>query len=226
MTTLSGAFFAVIRRDLSIAMRHRGDLLNPLFFFLIVVTLVPLGISPEPTRLAAMAPGMIWISALLATLLALDNLFRADFADGSLVQLMLSSQPLWLLVLAKIIAHWLVTGLPVVLFSPLLGLMLSLPEAGFLPLLLGLVLGTAVFSLLGAVGAALTVALHKGSVLLSLLVMPLYVPVLIFGTSAVQRAVDGMSYDGVMAILAAVAALTLLLAPFAAAGALKVGING
>lgn len=226
MTTLSGAFFGVIRRDLSIAMRHRGDLLNPLFFFLIVVTLVPLGISPEPARLAAMAPGMIWISALLATLLALDNLFQADFADGSLVQLMLSPQPLWLLVLAKIIAHWLVTGLPVVLFSPLLGLMLSLPDEGFLPLLIGLVLGTAVFSLLGAVGAALTVALHKGSVLLSLLVMPLYVPVLIFGTSAVQRAVDGMSYGGVMAMLAAASAFALLVAPFAAAGALKVGING
>ncbi|OUS13161.1 heme exporter protein CcmB [Gammaproteobacteria bacterium 53_120_T64] len=226
MTSLGGAFFAVIQRDLSIAMRHRGDLLNPLFFFLIVVTLVPLGISPEPTRLAAMAPGMIWISALLATLLALDNLFQADFADGSLVQLMLSPEPLWLLVLAKIIAHWLVTGLPVVLFSPLLGMILSLPGAGFLPLLLGLALGTAVFSLLGAVGAALTVALHKGSVLLSLLVMPLYVPVLIFGTSAVQRAVDGMNYGGVMAILAAVAAFSLLLAPFAAAGALKVGING
>ena len=226
MTTLGGAFFGVIHRDLSIAMRHRGDLLNPLFFFLIIVTLVPLGISPEPARLAAMAPGMIWISALLATLLALDNLFQADFADGSLVQLMLSPQPLWLLVLAKITAHWLVTGLPVVLFSPLLGLMLSLPEEGFLPLLLGLVLGTAVFSLLGAVGAALTVALHKGSVLLSLLVMPLYVPVLIFGTSAVQRAVEGMSYGGVMAMLAAAAAFTLLVAPFAAAGALKVGING
>ncbi|OUS10318.1 heme exporter protein CcmB [Gammaproteobacteria bacterium 54_18_T64] len=226
MTSLSGAFFAVIQRDLAIAMRHRGDLLNPLFFFLIVVTLVPLGISPEPARLAAIAPGMIWISALLATLLALDNLFQADFDDGSLVQLMLSPQPLWLLVLAKIIAHWLVTGLPVVLFSPLLGLMLSLPQAGFLPLLLGLVLGTAMFSLMGAVGAALTVALHKGSVLLSLLVMPLYVPVLIFGTSAVQRAVDGMNYGGVMAMLAAVTAFSLLLAPFAAAGALKVGING
>ncbi len=226
MTTLKGAFFGLILRDLSVALRHRGDLLNPLFFFLIVATLVPLGISPESARLAAMAPGMIWISALLATLLALDDLFQADFADGSLVQLVLSPQPLWLLVLAKIIAHWLVTGFPVVLFSPLLGLMLSLPKEGFLPLLLGLVLGTSVFSLLGAVGAALTVALHKGSALLSLLVMPLYVPVLIFGTSAVQRAIDGMSYGGVMALLAAASGFTLLVAPFAAAGALKVGING
>lgn len=226
MLSLAESFFGLIRRDLMIAMRHRGDMLNPLFFFLIVVTLVPLGISPEPSRLAVMAPGMIWISALLATLLALDNLFLNDFADGSLLRLVLSPQPLWLLVLAKIVAHWLVTGLPVVLFSPLLGLMLALPEAGFLPLLAGLALGTALFSLIGAVGAALTVALHKGSVLLSLLVMPLYVPVLIFGTSAVQRAVDGMAYSGVMAILAALAAFALLVAPFAAAGALKVGING
>ena len=224
--TLRSGFFGIIQRDLAIAMRHRGDILNPLFFFLIVVTLVPLGISPDPTRLATLAPGMIWISALLATLLALDNLFQSDFSDGSLVQLMLSPQPLWLLVLAKIIAHWLLTGLPVVLFSPLLGLMLSLPEAGFLPLVIGLLLGTGIFSLIGAVGAALTVALQKGSVLLSLLVMPLYIPVLIFGTSAVQRAIEGMAYGSVIAILAALSAFALLIAPFAAAGALKISING
>jgi len=164
--------------------------------------------------------------ALLGTLLAADALFHEDFVDGALEHLVLSPQPLWLLVLAKVTAHWLVIGLPITLLSPLLGLMLALPEPGFLPLLAGLALGTLVFSLLGAVGGALTVALGGRSVLLSLLVLPLYVPALIFGTSAVTQAVAGGGIGGPLALLGAMAALALAVAPFAAAAALRVGIDG
>lgn len=220
------AFLAILRRDLKLALRQRGDLLNPVFFYLIVAALVPLGVSPETSRLALLAPGMIWISALLASLLTLDKLFQSDFIDGSLQHLLLSPQPLWLLVLAKVLAHWLLSGVALVLFAPLLGIMLSLPPAGFLPLVSGLALGSAIFSLLGAIVAALTVALRRGGVLLPLLVMPFYVPVLIFGSSAVQRAVEGMAYGAPLAILGALLALALLMAPFAAAAALRIGASG
>lgn len=219
-------FAGLVRRDLLLAYRRRGDTANPPLFFLMVTTLVPLGVSPEASRLAALAPGMIWITALLATLLALDNLFQSDFRDGTLEQLVISPQPLWLIVFAKVLAHWLVTGVPLILLAPLLGVMLALPTAGFVALLAGLAMGTATFSLVGAVGAALTVAVHRGGMLLSLIVLPLYFPVLIFGTSAVQRSLDGAGAGGALAMLGALLAFALLVSPFAAAGALKVGLSG
>jgi len=184
----------ILQRDLLLAYRHRGELANPLVFFLIVITMVPLGISPSPEILARLAPGMLWVVALLATLLSLDGLFRSDYEDGTLEQLVLTPQPLYFMVLAKIFAHWLVTGLPLTLFAPVLGVMLALPAEGYGPLFLSLFLGTGCLSLIGAIGAALTVAIRKGGLLLSLIIMPLYLPVLIFGASAVQSAVDNGPY--------------------------------
>ena len=197
-------------------------MINPLVFFLIAITMVPLGISPEHKVLALLAPGMIWVMALLATLLSLDGLFRSDFEDGSLEQMLISPQPLYFTVLAKVLVHWLVTGLPVTLLAPLLGVMLALPAEGYWPLCVSLLLGTACMSLVGAVGAALTVALRKGGLLLSLIVMPLYVPILIFGASAVQNATLGAAVNAQLAILGAFLAAALVLAPLATAGALRV----
>ena len=196
-------FVAILRRDLLLAFRNRGELANPVIFFLIVVTLIPLGLTPEASRLAEIAPGILWVMALLASLLSVEGLFHSDYRDGTLEQLIISPQPLYLMVLAKILAHWLITGLPLTLLAPVLGMMLSLPAAGYLPLVLGLLMGTAVLSLLGAIGAGLTVALRKGGLLLSLIVMPLYMPVLIFGASAVQRAVDGFAVQGPLAVMGA-----------------------
>ncbi len=220
------AFRALLKRDLTLAFRHRGEMANPLIFFVMVATLIPLGITPESSQLAVLAPGIIWVMALLASLLSAESLFLADFRDGTLEQLVLSPQPLWLMVLAKILVHWLVTGLPLTLLSPLLGVMLSLPQAGYGPLLASLALGTAVLSLIGAIGAALTVAISRGGLLLSLIVMPLYMPVLIFGASAVQQAVDGFSPAGNLAVLGALLAFSCLISPFATAGALRVSLHG
>jgi heme exporter protein B len=224
--SISLGFYTVLRRDLLLAFRRRGELANPLVFFLIVVTLIPLAISPSPVELAKIAPGILWVMALLATLLSMDGLFQSDYQDGSLEQMMISPQPLYLLVLAKVLAHWLVTGIPLTLMSPLLGVMLSLPEVGYFPLMVGLLIGTAALSLFGAIGAALTVAIHGGGILLSLIVVPLYMPVLIFGTGAVQYAIDGFSPTGSLSILGALLALSLLISPFAASGALKVSMHG
>lgn len=215
-------FNAAFRRDWLVAIRHGADLVNPLVFFLIVITLIPLGISPEKSVLALLAPGILWVMALLATLLSLDGLFRGDYEDGSLEQMLISPHPLYFVVLAKVAVHWLTTGLPITLMAPALGLMLNLPTGGYSSLLLSLALGTAAMSLIGAVGAALTVSLRKGGLLLSLIVMPLYIPVLIFGASAVQAAVAGAALQMQMAVLGAFLALALVLAPLAAAGALKI----
>jgi heme exporter protein B len=222
----AGGFRGILKRDLLLAIREKSEILNTPMFFVMAITMVPLAISPSSAQLAQLAPGMIWIIALLASLLALDGLFKNDFADGSLLQLILSPGPLWILVLAKVLAHWLLTGLPITLFAPLLAVMLALPNEGYLPLTAGLAIGTACFSLIGAVGAALTVALQKGGVLLSLIVMPLYFPVLILGASTVQRAVSGLNYLPVLALLGALLAFALVTGPFAAAAALKVGVNG
>lgn len=219
-------FAALLRRDLLLAWRRRGEVANPLIFFAMVTALIPLAVGPEPSLLARLAPGMVWIMALLGTLLAADTLFREDFLDGALEFLVLSPQPLWLLVLARVVAHWLVTGVPITLLSPLLAAVLALPGSGLPALVAGLGLGTLAFSLLGAVGGALTVALGSGNVLRPLLVLPLYVPVLIFGTAAVTRAVAGGEGSGALALLGAVTALALLVSPFAAAAALRVGIDG
>jgi heme exporter protein B len=219
------AFMLVLKRDLTIAMRHKDDIVNPLLFFVIVVTLFPLGIGPEAQTLSRIAPGIIWVAALLATLLSLDRLFKSDHLDGSLEQMLLSPHPIFVLVLAKILAHWLITGLPLILIAPLLAVLLHLDENSYTALLLTLLLGTPVLSLLGAVGVALTVGIKKGGVLLSLLVLPLYIPVLIFATSAIDTAALGLPYSGQLAIIAALFFGSLTLAPFAVGAALKVSTN-
>ena len=219
------AFNLIIKRDLTIAFRHRDDIINPLLFFIIVVTLFPLGISPESTTLSRIAPGIIWVAALLSTLLSLDRLFKSDHEDGSLEQMMLSPHPIFILVLAKIIAHWMVTGLPLIFIAPLLAVLLHLNENSYSALMLTLLLGTPILSLLGAIGVALTVGLKKGGVLLSLLVLPLYIPVLIFATSAIDTAAMNLPYGGQLAIIAALFFGSLTLAPFAVSAALKVSTN-
>ena len=219
------AFNLIIKRDLTIAFRHRDDIINPLLFFIIVVTLFPLGIGPESTTLSRIAPGIIWVAALLSTLLSLDRLFKSDYEDGSLEQMMLSPHPVFILVLAKIIAHWMVTGLPLIFIAPLLAVLLHLNENSYSALMLTLLLGTPILSLLGAIGVALTVGLKKGGVLLSLLVLPLYIPVLIFSTSAIDTAAMNLPYGGQLAIIAALFFGSLTLAPFAVSAALKVSTN-
>lgn len=223
--SLRRALFAGLRRELTIAYRHKGDLANPLIFFLMVVVFIPLGISEEPAMLARMAPGMLWVIALLATLLSLDGLFRSDFDDGSLEQMVLSPQPLAWLVLTKVLAHWLLTGVPLTLLTPVLGVMLQLPSDGYGVLVLSLFVGTGSLSLIGAIGAALTVGLRKGGLLLSLIIMPFYVPVLIFGSGAVKNAIDGFAVTAELAVLMAMLLGWLLLAPFAIAGALKISVR-
>ncbi|WP_409523381.1 heme exporter protein CcmB [Nitrincola sp. MINF-07-Sa-05] len=217
---------ATIRRELLLAFRRRSDLVNPLIFFLMVATLFPLGISPEPSVLTLLAPGVVWVAALLATLLSMDSLFRSDFDDGSLEQILLSPQPLFMVVLGKVMAHWIMTGLPLTLIAPVLGIMLFLPTEGMGGLMLSLLLGTPTLSLIGAIGAALTVGLRKGGVLISLLVLPLYIPVLIFGTAAVEAAVTGLPVAGHLALLGALLALGFSLAPLAIAAALRISVSG
>jgi len=223
---LASVFCATMKKEILIGFRNRADLANPLIFFLSIVVFVPLGISPQGEVLAALAPGMIWIIALLSTLLSLDRLFQSDFEDGSLEQVIVSGQSLYWLVIAKVIVHWLMTGLPLTLLAPLLGIMMSLPSDGYLPLILSLVLGTGSLSFIGAIGAALTVALRRGGLLLSLIIMPLYVPVLIFGSAAVRNAIDNIPFGGQISVLAGLLILSLVLAPLAAAGALRISING
>ncbi|MBE8166858.1 MAG: heme exporter protein CcmB [Shewanella sp.] len=218
-------FFTILKRDLSIAIRHRGDIFNPLLFFVMVITLFPLGVGPEPNVLARIAPGIIWVAALLSAMLSLERLFKADFNDGTLEQMLLSPQPLPVLVLAKILAHWLLTGIPLVLISPLLALLLNFESSAYLALVITLALGTPVLSLLGAIGVALTVGLNKGGVLLSLLILPLYIPVLIFATGAIDAAGMDLPYDGQLAIIAAMLVGSLIMAPFAVGAALKVSTN-
>jgi len=218
---MNSGFLAWLRRDLLLAWRRRGEVASPVLFFIMVSTLIPLGLTPESARLADVAAGMIWVMALLATLLSVDGLFASDYQDGSLEQMLITPQLLPLPVLGKITAHWLTTGLPLTLVSPLLGLMLSLPAAGFIPLLWSLALGTACLSLIGAVGAALTVSLRKGGLLLTLLVMPLYMPVIIFGSASVSYAIDGINWLPPLAVLGALCAAAVALCPLAAAGALR-----
>ncbi len=215
-------FSAVLKRELTLAFRHRGELINPLMFFVIVITLFPLGIGPELNTLQRISPGIIWVAALLATLLSLDTVFRSDFEDGSLEQMVLSPQPLPLIIVAKLAAHWMLTGLPLILLAPLLGYMLAMPLEALLPLMATLALGTPVLTLVGAIGVALTVGLNRGSALLSLLVLPLYIPLLIFAASAVDTAASGMSITGHLLILGALLVFTLTLAPLAIAAALRI----
>ncbi len=223
--SLSTAFFAIIRRDLVLALRRRSEVANPLLFFILVITLFPLGIGARPHLLQAIAPGIIWVSALLAAMLSLDSLFRSDFEDGSLEQILLSPHPASVLVLGKIIAHWLVTGLPLLIVAPLLAVLLGLPNHALSVLLLTLLLGTPVLSLIGAIGVALTVGLRRGGMILSLLVLPLYVPVLIFAGNAVEMASSGLPVDAQINILIAILLMALVLAPLPTAAALKMSID-
>lgn len=219
------AFSAIVRRDLVLAMRRRSEVANPVLFFILVITLFPLGIGAQPKLLQAIAPGIIWVSALLATMLSLDSLFRSDFDDGSLEQLLLSPYPTSILVLAKITAHWLTTGLPLLIVAPLLAVFLGMPNQSLSILLLTLLLGTPVLSLIGAVGVALTVGLRRGGMILSLLVLPLYVPILIFASNAVEMASMGLPVSAQVNILISMLLLALVLAPWPAAAALKMSIN-
>ena len=219
------AFVALLRRDFLLAYRRRAELLQPLVFLLVVVTLFPLGVGPSPQLLANIAPGVIWIAALLATVLSLDSLFRSDFEDGTLEQMVLSGQSLALIALARTVAHWLVAGLPIVLLSPLLAMWMNLPDEGLLILIESLAIGTPVLSLIGAIGGALTVSLKRGGQLLSLLVFPLYVPLLILATSAVSSAVVDLPYTGQLGLMVSGLIASLTLAPFATAAALKLSLS-
>jgi len=226
MKTHFQAFSILLQRDLKLAYRHRAELANPLLFFVLVVSLFPLGVSPESKVLQQLAPGVIWVAALLAAMLSLESLFRSDFNDGALEQLTLTSHPLSLLVLAKIAAHWLVSGLPLIILAPLLGVLLFLPAHAMPTLLATLALGTPVLSLIGAIGMALTVGLQRGGVLLSLLVLPLYIPILIFAANAVQSAAMGLDVAGQLYFLGAMLMLALTLAPLATAAALRISLSG
>ena len=216
------AFLTIVRRDLILAIRRRSDIFSTLFFFVIVVSLFPLGIGPELNTLRLIAPGVVWVAALLASMLALERLFSADHDDGTLEQMLLAPQPLFILVLGKVAAHWLVTGVPLVLIAPLLGLQYDLSTQALQMLLVTLLLGTPALSLIGAIGAALTIGVRCGGVLVSLLVLPLYIPVLIFGAGAVEADVSGLGAQGHLSLLGAILILALLLAPLATSAALRV----
>ncbi len=215
----------VICRELLIAFRRQADVFNPLWFFIIVITLFPLAVGPEPKLLARIAPGIVWVAALLAALLSMERLFRDDFADGSLEQMMLMPTPLPVLAFAKVIAHWLLTGLPLIIISPLLAILLSFDWSTWLAVVLTLLLGTPTLSFVGAIGVALTVGLRKGGVLLSLLILPLYIPVLIFATSAIDAASLGMAYNGQLALMGAMLVGSATMAPFAIAASLRISVN-
>ena len=222
---MPAAFFAMFRRDLLLAYRHRGEMLNPLIFFVIVASLFPLALGPDAQVLARIASGVVWVAALLAALLSVESLFRSDFHDGTLEQIVLSPQPLSLLVTAKVLAHWFITGVPLILVSPLLAYMLNLPAGAMGTLMLTLLLGTPVLSLVGAIGMALTVGLRRGGMLLSILVLPFYIPVLIFAAGAVNDAAAGLPVTAQLAFLGAMLALAVTLAPLAIAAALRVSMS-
>jgi heme exporter protein B len=223
--SIGGAFIATLRRDLLIAYRRRGDFANPLSFFLIVCSLFPIGVGPDPKQLAILAPGILWVVALLACMLSTSSLFSHDFDDGSLEQMLISPVALYLQVMAKTLTHWLVTGFPLTLMSPLLALLLNMPSQGMVALMLSMCIGTAILSFIGAIGAGLTVGLKSGGLLISLIVLPLYVPVLIFAVSTVQAAVDGVSYAGTLAVLGAFLALALTLSPMAIAASVRISVD-
>ena len=218
-------FFAALKRDLLLVFRHRNDIINPLAFFVMVAVLFPLGVSPDPAFLSEVASGVIWVAALLACLLSVDGIFRSDYEDGSLEQMLVSPEPLLVLVMAKVLSHWLVSGFCLAIISPLVAMMFFLPEQGYSALILSLLLGTPTLSLMGAIGAGLTVGLRRGGVLISLLVLPLYIPVLIFGAGTVQAGAMGLPIQGYLALLGAILVFSLMFAPFAIAAALKISVR-
>ena len=215
----------LLRRQLLLAVRRPVEIGNPLLFFAMVIVLFPLGLGPDPKLLASFAPGILWIIAVLSNLLTSDAVFRSDYDDGSLEQLLLSPQPLYFSVLAYVLAHWFITGVLLAFISPLFALMLGLPAQAMLTLLVSLLMGTAVLSLLGGIGAALTVGLKRGGVLISLLILPLYMPVLIFGSGAVNAAVSGNPGTPYLAIIGAMLCAAVVLAPLAMAAGLRISID-
>ena len=220
-----GAFFTIIRRDLLLAYRRRADLMNPVLFYVIVATLFPLGVSPDAEFLARLAPGLVWVTTLLAALISMESIFRQDFEDGSIEQLLLNPHPFSLLILGKVVAHWLITGVPMLLIVPLMAMLLHMPAQAVPVLWVTILLGTPILSLIGAIGAALTAGFRGGGVLLGLLVLPLYVPVLIFASSAVSAATDGLAVSGQLAMLGSGLILALVLAPLAISASLKISMD-
>ncbi len=226
MTVGTGeAFVLLLRRELRLSFRRPEQLLQPLVFFLIVTTLFPLGLSVQLTLLREMAPGVLWVAALLSSLLSLETLFKADADDGTLEQLALSGQGLAIVVVAKTLAHWLVSGASLILVSPVVATALAIPPAAFVAMMVSLALGTLTLSWLGAIGAGLTVGLKRGNVLLSLIVLPLAMPLLIFGAGVTDRAISGTSTAGALYLLGALCVLTCTLAPFAATAALRITLD-
>jgi len=220
------AFWIVLKRDLLLALRRRNEVFTVLFFFIVVISLFPLGVGVEEKVLTRIAPGIVWIAALLASTLALDRLFSSDFEDGTLEQLLLTPQSLSVMVFAKIAAHWLLTGLPLVLIAPLVGLLYQIPGDSIVVMMLVLLLGTPVLSMIGAIGAALTLGLRGGGVLLSFLVLPLYIPVLVYGAGAISASMaQGVSIQPYLLLLSAFMILSLIFAPWATAAALKISIE-
>lgn len=208
-----------------LAMRRQADVLITLFFFIIVVSLFPLGVGPEMNILRAIAPGVLWVAALLASMLSLGRLFSIDYMDGTLEQLLISPSPLFLLVLGKMVSHWLVSGLPLVLMAPILGIQYDLSMGALSVLTLSLLIGTPILSLIGAIGAALTLGVRGGGVLVSLLVLPLYIPILIFGAGAVEASAAGLGYDAHFSLLGAFLLVSLVFAPWAAAASLRISME-
>lgn len=219
------ALLTIIQRDLLVAFRRRAELMNPILFYVIVVTLFPLGVSPDKNFLSQLAPGVVWVAALLAALISMESIFRQDFDDGSIEQLFLSQHPPTLLIFGKVIAHWLITGLPMLVIVPIMALLLYIPSQAIPTLFVTVLLGTPILSLIGAIGVALTAGLRGGGVLLGLLVLPLYIPVLIFASGAVSAAIDGLASSGQLAMLGAGLILALILAPLAISASLKISMS-
>jgi len=215
----------IVVRDLTLEWRRRTDFLSTLFFFVIVVSLFPLGIGPDMALLRSIAPGVVWVAALLASMLALGRLFTSDFQDGTLEQLLLTPQPLYLVVLGKVLALWLLSGLPLALIAPIVGIQFGLSSNTLVILIVSLLIGTPILGLIGSIGAALTLGLRSGGVLISLLILPLYVPVLIFGAGAVDASIAGLSPQANLSLLGALLALTLVFAPWATAAALRISLD-
>ncbi len=223
--SMGSVILATIRRELLLALRSPGDVINPLMFFVISISLFPLGGGADTDFLSGIASGVIWVTALLAIMFSMDSLFRADYEDGSLEQLLMSPQPLYFLLLAKVFSHWLLSCLPIIILAPLFAEMLAMPDVGRMPLVLGLLVGTPILCLLGAIGMALTVGLSRSGLLLAVLILPLFIPVLVFGTGMVQAAMGSLPYTGLLALLGALLIAAICLSPLAIGAALRISVN-
>jgi len=219
------AFYVILKRDLVLAARQPSDIINPLLFFVLVIVLFPFAVGSDAKLLVEISTGIVWVAALLASMLSLDSVFRQDFQDGTLEEMILSAHPTSILVLAKVLAHWIMTGLPLLLVSPILAIMLGMPDDGVFILIVTLLLGTPVLSLVGSIGVALTVGLRSGGVILSLLILPLYIPVLIFGSGAVSNSIAGLDVSGQIYMLSAFTVMAVFLAPVAIAASLKISLS-